>query len=253
MVLGSALSKKLCELLGHSSQSSDSGLINGRKSLEMCNLSSTIPDHLIGETSRRLLRSRDATWTHPYALSSFQTQERVTLDAARALQLLNIQDLRARVEALHKQAYDSAQSNRAFARIRKAPSTLANYDVGDFVLVAKRELRGGYKLSLRWQGSQLIVSARCNYVFDVEYILTKVITPVHATLLRFYHDSSLDETVDLLPHIAHQNQGYEVRKLLDLRYDAEARAYYLLVSRICFEEADNTWEPLNILYEDLPQ
>jgi hypothetical protein len=177
----------------------------------------------------------------------------VTLDAAQTTQLMNIQVLRASVEAIHKQAYESAQSNRASARLHKPPSTLANYDLGDFVLVAKREFRGGVKLSLRWNGPQRIVSARSDYVFDVEDILTKVITPVHATRLRFYHDSSLDETVDLLAHIAHQNQGYEVRKLVDLRYDAEACAYFLLVSWLGFEDADNSWEPLDIIYEDLPQ
>jgi hypothetical protein len=128
----------------------------------------------------------------------------------------------------------------------------ANYDTGDFVLVAKREFRGGDKLCLRWQGPQRIVSARSDHIFDVEDLITKVVTSVHATLLRLYHDSSLDETVDLLVHVAHQQQGYEVRAFRDLRYDAEDCEYHKLVSWLGFDEADNTWEPLLVLNEDLP-
>jgi hypothetical protein len=44
-----------------------------------------------------------------------------------------------------------------------------------------------------------------------------------------------------------------VRAFRDLRYDAEQREYFVLVSWLGFDEADNTWEPLLALFEDLPQ
>jgi hypothetical protein len=74
------------------------------------------------------------------------------------------------------------------------------------------------------------VSTRSDHVFDVEDLITKVVTSVHGTRLRFYHDISLDETVDLLAHVAHQKQGYDVRAFRDLLYDAEDREYHVLVS-----------------------
>jgi hypothetical protein len=119
-------------------------------------------------------------------------------------------------------------------------------------LVAKREFRGGEKLGLRWQGPQRIVATRSNYVNEVEYLLTKVVTFIHSTRLRFYQDSSLDVTADILAHLAHQDTGYEVRAFRDLKYDAESKAYYVLVSWLGFEKDDNTWEPLLQIYEDLP-
>jgi hypothetical protein len=66
----------------------------------------------------------------------------MTLDTARDTQLGNTQELRSSVEAIHKQASKSAQSTRASARIPHSSFNTANYDIGDFVLVAKREFRG---------------------------------------------------------------------------------------------------------------
>lgn len=87
----------------------------------------------------------------------------------------------------------------------------------------------------------------------MEDITTSVVTPVHSTRLRFYHDSSLDITADIQAHLAHQKGSYEVSAFRDLRYDAESKSYYVLVSWVGFEESDDTWEPLQILYEDLPK
>jgi hypothetical protein len=94
-----------------------------------------------------------------------------------------------------------------------------NFEVGDFVLIAKREFRGGEKLGLRWQGPHRLAETRSDYVYEVEDLKTKVVTFIHSTRLRFYHDSSLDVTADILAHLAHQNTGYEVRAFRDLKYD----------------------------------
>jgi hypothetical protein len=188
------------------------------------------------------------------SLLSVLTGQSLSLDAARALQLLKIQELRAAVDEIHKTARESADSNRAAARAHHARPHVqhANFELGDFVLVAKRAFRGGEKLSLRWHGPHRIVSTRSEYVYDVEDLMTQLVLPVHATRLRFYHDSSLLVTADIREHLAHQNKGYEVQKFLSLRYDAEAKAHFVLVSWLGFEDLDDTWEPLATLYEDLP-
>jgi hypothetical protein len=97
------------------------------------------------------------------------------------------------------------------------------------------------------------VGTRSDHVYEVEDINTSVVTHVHSTSLRFYHDSSLEITAEIHAHLAHRRSSYEVNAFRDLRYDAESKSYYVLVSWVGFEESDDTWEPLQILYEDLPK
>jgi hypothetical protein len=78
------------------------------------------------------------------------------------------------------------------------------------------------------------------------------VTHIHSTRIRFYHDPSLEVSADLLAHVAHQSQGYEVQDLLDLLYESEARQFVILVSWLGFDVDDNSWEPLLSLHEDIP-
>jgi hypothetical protein len=70
------------------------------------------------------------------------------------------------------------------------------------------------------------------------------VTPIHSTRIRFYHYPSLEVSADLLAHVAHKTQGYEVQDLLDLRYDSEAQQFVIIVSWLGFDVDDNSWEPL---------
>jgi hypothetical protein len=88
---------------------------------------------------------------------------------------------------------------------------------------------------------------------DVDDLLTKAVSPVHSTSLRFYHHPSLEVTADIQAHLANQNHGYEVHSLLGLRYEAESKEFSVLVSWLGFDEADNSWEPLFRLHEDIPR
>jgi hypothetical protein len=89
-------------------------------------------------------------------------------------------------------------------------------------------------------------------VYEVEDLSSGRVTSIHASRLQFYSDASLNVSTDLLAHIAHNNQGFDVRDLLDVRYDAESKSYCVLVSWLGFENADNTGEPLANLLQDIP-
>jgi hypothetical protein len=129
----------------------------------------------------------------------------------------------------------------------------ANFDVVDFVLVAQRDSHAGDKLRLRWRGPRRIVSTLSDFAFEVADLSTGKVSAVHASRLRFYADSALDVSVDLLAHIAHTDQGYEVEALLDLRYDADSTSFQVCVAWSGFDKSDHTWEPLSTLAEDVPQ
>jgi hypothetical protein len=71
---------------------------------------------------------------------------------------MNIQNLRAAVAAIHKTAGEAASRRRALTVYRRAlkPGIFAaNFAVGDYFLVAKREFQAGEKLFLRWRGPRV--------------------------------------------------------------------------------------------------
>jgi hypothetical protein len=174
----------------------------------------------------------------------FQTK---SISYVRLQQLTNIAELQDAVEKIHKAVADNATKRRATSSARHNSRPVvqqANFSIGDYVLVAKRYFHLGEKLTLRWRGPRRILSTLSDHVFEVEDLNTGTVTAEHDSRLRFYADASLDVTADLLSHIAHNNQGYDVRALMDLRYDLEAKRFLVLVSWLGFEAQDNTWEPL---------
>jgi hypothetical protein len=108
----------------------------------------------------------------------------------------------------------------AVARLRvplRPDGQRSTFELGDFVLVARRERPAGEKRTLRWCSPMRIVSTLSEHVYEVRSLDTESVQAIHATRLRFYHDPSLNITADLIAQIAHNNQGYAVRALRSLR------------------------------------
>lgn len=92
-----------------------------------------------------------------------------------------------------------------------------NFGLGDFVLFVKRVSKGGSKLEVRWIGPMRITRVCSELTFQVEDLISDKRSVVHANRLRFYSDSSMHVTEELLDSIAH-NKGHlnRVEKLLAL-------------------------------------
>jgi hypothetical protein len=164
--------------------------------------------------------------------------------------------LRDSIHAVHKKATEAASSPRASKREQSTharAATAANFDIGDFVLVARRETNSGEKLTLRWRGPNRIVDTLSDHVYEVQDLGSRIFTPVHCTRLRYYLDPSLDITADLRDQIAHNNQGYDVQVLKYMRYDSSTQQYQILVSWLGFEPTDQTWKPIATIHEDVPE
>jgi RNase H-like domain found in reverse transcriptase/Integrase zinc binding domain/Integrase core domain len=189
------------------------------------------------------------------AVMNSQSTSSQTLEFVRAKQLINVDQTQASLEAVHKTVRDSTSSNRASARRTKnSPShvTAPNFSTGDYVLVAKREFASGEKLTVRWRGPRRILQPLSDLVFLVEDLRDGTCEEVHATRLKFYHDASLDVTDELLSQLVHNEQGYVVHSLQDLTYDQEAKHFLVRVRWSGFTAADDTWENLLSLFEDIP-
>ncbi len=126
--------------------------------------------------------------------------------------------------------------------------THANFEIGDFVLVAAVQPD---KLSALWQGPSRVVSTRSDWVYVVESLVSGKKRDVHATRLQLYSDASLNVTTSL-KRVAEYDETPLVSALVDHRRDATGKSFEFRVRWLGFEEAEDTWEPARNLAEDTP-
>ncbi len=92
-----------------------------------------------------------------------------TIDRARALQLIRIEELQKTLDEIHKDVQHavSLRRERAIAAHNKATNIIApSFAVGDFVLV-RRATDRGHKLRFRWFGSCRITSVHGQLVYGI--------------------------------------------------------------------------------------
>jgi hypothetical protein len=150
---------------------------------------------------------------------------------------------------MRRSVLDSSTARRAASRNTKnnAAAMAPNFDVGDFVLVARQVSHAADKLALRWLGPHRVVNVLSDWVYSVEDLRHGELQDVHATRLRYYADSSLDVDADLIDQIAHNEQGFPVAGFKELTYSHEDKCFLLRVFWHGFEEADDTHEFLTAM------
>ena len=77
---------------------------------------------------------------------------------------------------------------------RKTGVQAVNFDVGDFVLVAKRTSKGGEKLRVNWTGPRRVIRAASDSTLEIQNLLSNAKHVVHASRLKLYSDSHLNIT-----------------------------------------------------------
>ncbi|GMF46184.1 unnamed protein product [Phytophthora lilii] len=128
--------------------------------------------------------------------------ELATLAEIQTVQRANVVKLQQALERMHKRTATINSAVRAAGRKghdKKQGTTIAQFDIGDFVFSS-----GGDYVKLD---------------FEVRNLVTGQQKEVHASRLKFYSDSSLDVSEDLLLHTAHNSEGYIVNSLLEARYN----------------------------------
>ena len=120
-------------------------------------------------------------------------------------------------------------------------------------MVAKRVSNDGHKLRVRWKGPRRISRVVSEYVYEVEDLVDQTHAVVHANRLKFYADSHLDVTEELLDTIDHNEPHYNtVEKLMDLRFNEASEKFEVQVKWKGFDHEKPTWEPFENIQEDVP-
>ncbi|ETO99432.1 hypothetical protein F441_23155, partial [Phytophthora nicotianae CJ01A1] len=75
---------------------------------------------------------------------------------------------------------------------------------------------------------------------------------VHASRLKFYADSDLEVTEELLEHVASQGIVSKVNRLNKHRWIDQKQVYELLLSWCGLEPIEDSWEPFRSLAQGIP-
>ncbi|ETV90041.1 hypothetical protein H310_15126 [Aphanomyces invadans] len=158
------------------------------------------------------------------------------------------------LDSMHEQVASKSAKKRAQNRDRRATKkgvTMAQFDVGDFVLYMDVWSMTHSNLSVTWRGPAQVVRVISDWTYEIQNLIRGVAREAHSSRLNFYADDSLDVSEELLRHVARNADGHVVEDFLGCRYDRLA-AYEVLVSWRGLQDIENSWEPASNLLEDLP-
>ena len=180
-----------------------------------------------------------------------------TLSETRAQRLINVESLEKRIEEMHKEVAERRTRQREQQTQRHNAKTnvrAVNFDIGDFVLVAKREQNDGHKVRVTWRGPRRVTRAVSDLIFECEDLLSGESALFHANRLKFFADEKLDVTEELLATMDNNDPHFQkVEELLGLRFNEARGEYEVQVRWVGFDFEDPTWEPLTVMHEDIPE
>ena len=87
-----------------------------------------------------------------------------------------------------------------------------------------------------------------DWMFEVQDLKSEKAHVVHANRLRFYSEKLPEDFIDLSSQ--HNEKLFDIDELLKIR--SGRTGWEILVSWLGFTDEDRTWEPVQILYEDVP-
>ncbi|POM60306.1 hypothetical protein PHPALM_30853 [Phytophthora palmivora] len=159
-------------------------------------------------------------------------------------------ELRNSIQMMHKAVDDQKLKQRLLNKKRERGENLVNFTEGDFVLRSRVDEKHKNKLQVTWIGPYRVVRADA-HSFRVQHLITGEEHDVHASRLKFYADSNLNVTEELLEHVAAQGILLAVDKLKAHRWNAEIRDFEVLVAWKGFENIEDSYEPMEGLAVDI--
>ncbi|KAE9196662.1 hypothetical protein PF002_g22989 [Phytophthora fragariae] len=159
--------------------------------------------------------------------------------------------LRLSIEGMHRAVTDKREKITLPNKRKSRGAQEINFSVGDYVLRSRVDERRHNKLLVTWIGPYVVIRAD-SHSFRVRHLVTGSEQDVHASRLKFYADSDLEVTDELLEHVAAQGIILKVEKFVDHRCNAQSQAFELLVSWCGLESIEDSWEPLRTLTQDVP-
>ncbi|KAG2956973.1 hypothetical protein PC119_g27487 [Phytophthora cactorum] len=131
--------------------------------------------------------------------------------------------LRRSLHGMHKKVQDEKEHRRV-QDMAAHKGSMANFDVGDFVLWSRIDQRlSDNKLLEQWVGP-----------------------------FKFYTDSELNQTAELLKLVSRQGMVLGVEDIRNHRFNNALDRWERQVSWMGLQAIEDSWEPLDVLAQDVP-
>ncbi|OWY98346.1 hypothetical protein PHMEG_00030909, partial [Phytophthora megakarya] len=173
----------------------------------------------------------------------------IVLDVVSGLD--NVESLRESLHSMHKEVVERKEARRRQNQ-RNSSGTPCNFTEGDFVLWSRIDSRlSNNKLLVRWVGPFEVTKA-LPHSFKVRHLVTNKIYNVHGSRLKFFADSSLDVTEELIAHVGNQGMVLEIEEFKAHRFVKTRKEWQLLVSWDGLQAEENSWESLTAMAKEVP-
>ncbi|OWZ09958.1 hypothetical protein PHMEG_00017261 [Phytophthora megakarya] len=154
----------------------------------------------------------------------------------------------ADLRAMHQPVADQRLKQRLLNKKKERGENTVNFDVGDYVLRSRVDEKKGNKLLVTWQGPYKVIRAD-PHSFRVSHLVSGNELDVHPSRLKFYMDSSLDVTEEIL--VAAQGIILAISTLKKHRWNSSIKDYEILVGWKGLESVEDSWEPLTSLGKEV--
>ncbi|ETO58889.1 hypothetical protein F444_22734 [Phytophthora nicotianae P1976] len=138
-----------------------------------------------------------------------------------------LDQLRTSLAGLHKEVVNQREKRR-LQNMARSKGTECNFSVGDFVLCRET----------------------APHSFTIRHLVTNKRYVVHGSRLKFYADSSLEVSEELLAHVGNQCMLLLVESLKE--HQKNRGEWQLLVSWEGLQDEDDSWESLEAVQKDVP-
>ncbi|ETO63902.1 hypothetical protein F444_18467 [Phytophthora nicotianae P1976] len=107
------------------------------------------------------------------------------------------------------------------------------------------------KLLVRWVGPFEVTEA-LPHSFMVRDLVTNKIYNVHGSRFKFYADSSLNVSEELIAHVGNQGMVLEIEQFKDHRIASPRKEWQLLVAWVGLQDEEDSWGSQGAIAAEVP-
>jgi len=162
----------------------------------------------------------------------------------------SMERLRASVYAMHKEVADARLKQTMLNKKKERGDALVNFSVGDYILRSRVDEKHMNKLLVTWVGPYVVTEAYPRS-FKVKHLVSGQEIEVHSSRLKFFADSSLEVTEQLLEHISSQGIILDVNAIRAHRWSPVRKDDEVLINWRGLEPIEDSWEPFDSIAKDV--